>query len=168
VSDVWTANKDTVMGLYGKTEEPAERIQEIMETKSALKKIATQYTIEAEEGVDMKTFLERSRKPVVKLLEKFGNIKFHTKVECMIEKRNPDDGGSTESKSSFRATTRTKLIGDHVDDLYDDVVREMMRNFIQYQKKGSWWVLKRVERLTIHVTVQTTKWVAVHSITGKY
>jgi hypothetical protein len=97
----------------------------------------------------MRTFLERVRKPVVELLEKSGNVKVHTEVECVMERRNPDDGDSTENKSSFKA--KTKLVCDNVDDLYHTVVGEMLRNFIEYQKNGSEWVLRRVERLTIHV-----------------
>jgi hypothetical protein len=49
---------------------PAIRI-----TKSAPKKFVTQYTVEAEGNVDLTNFQKKAKKPVVKLLEKSGNIK---------------------------------------------------------------------------------------------
>ena len=56
-------------------EDQEERTPAIKITKSALKKFVTQYTVEAEGNVDLTNFLKKAKKPVVKLLEKSGNIK---------------------------------------------------------------------------------------------
>ncbi|CAB4008991.1 Hypothetical predicted protein [Paramuricea clavata] len=121
---------------------------------SAIRGMVERYRIEPTTAFDVLTFLELARPRVRGLLDGLrGNMSSNIRLEliCLMGKELED--GREELKEASFITGNYKLHGVDAltDEIWEQMKEKILIEFSRYQKGGSNYVLKRVQRLYIHV-----------------
>ena len=162
VDDVWNFVKNNVQRLRSKKslepepEPEYSHLQEphnfpIYESKSALKGITKQYTIDGKEGYDPESFMRKVKSQVVGLLNRNRQNKVYLALKCVMEKRDMSTGEVVTEEATFRSITETIVDGTDVNKVYNDAVVKMMESKTNFRSMGSNSQFRSVVKLDINI-----------------
>ena len=128
--------------------------QGLEKEKSALEDFVNKYTIQGIPGLIPMDFFEHINQTLRDFLTYHRNIKFRLVLVCIMEKQNIQQNvgvvGLEEGKAYFNSLTITNTKSDDLDKLIQ-ISKDAIEGLIEgYQKAGSGWYFKEVERLEIH------------------
>ena len=128
--------------------------QGLEKEKSALEDFVNKYTIQGIPGLIPMDFFEHINQTLRDFLTYHRNIKFRLVLVCIMEKQNIQQNvgvvGLEEGKAYFNSLTITNTKSDDLDKLIQ-ISKDVIAGLIEgYQKAGSGWYFKEVERLEIH------------------
>ena len=105
------------------TEHVRRNYPPLQESRSALRKFTTQYTIEGREGYEPQSFLREVRRTVTNLLRNNRRTKVKLILRCNMERVSilSEDGTITDS-AAFHSNVEVNLEGTDVNDLYNTMV----------------------------------------------
>ena len=92
---------------------------ELIETKSALNKFTTQYTIHGADGYDPLTFLKIVEPEVTKLFTDNRSIKVKIILKCLMEKSDLNTGEQIIKDAAFHSNVDVNLEATDVNKLYN-------------------------------------------------
>ena len=136
--------KKKVMSLF-----PKQQLQFEESKKSALKGFTKKHTIKAtNQTFDPKTFLMVVKQ---KTLEKFqSQTKVRLVLKARMEKVSPTDGGSIVQVRNFQSKTAMVLESANLDELWTEIVEQILENIAVFQMNGSGWTFHSTVSLDIH------------------
>ena len=120
------------------------------ESKSALKKFATQYTIDGVKGYVPKTFLSAVKPTILHFLKEHRNIKLKIILKCTMSKTNIATGEVEYTPAAFQSNVEIILQGTDLDDLYLKMTGRVLENLATFQMRGSNWVFETIDSLELH------------------
>ena len=133
---------------------------ELVESKSALKNFAKQYTIEGREGYGPKRYLLTAKPTILTFLRENNNIKLQLALKCRMKKiisKKIMDGKITIRKEEviyteayFLSKVEINFQGTDVEDLYSKMMHKILVSLETFIREGSGWIFDRVEELHIH------------------
>jgi len=114
-----------------------------------LKGFAKGHTIKAKnQTFDPKTFLLAVKQ---KALEKFQNqTKVRRVLKARMEKVSPTDGSSIVEIRNFQSKTAIVLESNNLDELWTELVEQILENIAVSQMNGSGWTFHSIVSLDIH------------------
>ena len=127
-----------------------QSLYELKESKSALRRFTTQYTIEGRVGYDPQSFMLDVKQVVINFLRKNRMIKVKLILRCNMEKNNISTGEVIKNKTSFHSKPEVNLEGTDVDDLYNTMVDRVLDAMATFQRDRSNWTFKSIICLEIH------------------
>ena len=127
-----------------------EQLFKLEESKSALKKFATQYTIDGVEGYVPKTFLSAVKPVINRFLKEHRNIKLKIILKCIMSKTNIATGEVEYTPAAFQSNVEIILQGTDLDDLYLKMTGRVLENLATFQMRGSNWVFETIDSLELH------------------
>jgi hypothetical protein len=123
---------------------------EFEETKSALRKFTTQYTIHGKDGYDPLTFLKIVEPEVTKLLTDNRGTKVKVFLKCMMEKNDLQSGEVVLHAAAFHSDIYVNLEATDVDKLYGTMSEVVLERLAKFQQLGSNWRFKSIIDLQVH------------------
>ena len=117
---------------------------ELIETKSALKKFTTQYTIHGEDGYDPLTFLKIVEPGVTKLLTDNRSIKVKITLKCLMEKSDLQTGAQIIKDAAFHSDVDVNLVATDVNKLYNTMSGVVLERLGAFQQRGSNWRFRQL------------------------
>jgi hypothetical protein len=123
---------------------------EFEETKSALRKFTTQYTIHGKDGYDPLTFLKIVEPEVTKLLTDNRGTKVKVILQCMMEKNDLQSGEVVLHAAAFHSDTDVNLEATDVNELYSTMSEVVLERLAKFQRLGSNWRFKSIKDLQVH------------------
>jgi len=98
----------------------------IRESKSALKVITKQYTIDGKEGYDRESFMKAVKSQVVGLLSISRQNKFNFVLTCVMERVNRKTGKVDSCNAPVATKAKVVLESTDVAELCDNAVTTML------------------------------------------
>lgn len=123
---------------------------EIKETKSAIKGVTKQYTIEGHNGVDPSTFLNAVKQQVVNLLSQSRHTKVNIVLTCVMERVDIQSGEVIEAEVPFATKAEVVLESTDLSELYARATDKILETIATFQMRGSNWRFKAVVRMDIN------------------
>ncbi len=112
--------KNQIIQLYNKPNANNNKGSfELNETKSALKGVTKQFTINEVDGCDAQTFMNAVKSQVVNLLKENRLNKFKFVLTCVMEKVDMKTGNVERADFPFLSKSEVVLEATDVDELYD-------------------------------------------------
>jgi hypothetical protein len=134
-----------VKSYYKKTD-----VFELKESKSALKKFTTQYTIQGKSGYDPLSFLKKVEPEVLKLLTSNRKIKVKLILNCMMEKNDIQTGEAVIHAAAFHSNINVNLEATDVNELCNTMYGTVLEKLATFQQRGSNWRFKSIIDLQVH------------------
>ena len=88
------------------------------------------------------------------LLKKVGPQKWYVAVKCRMYKLDKD-GNRMEVSSFFHGAMQTLLRSEDFEDSYQSSLNKIWQSFDVYLKRGSGWLLERVEKILLNTYTYT-------------
>jgi hypothetical protein len=148
VNEKWESMKSTVLGYFDKQEKD---VFELKESKSALNKFTTQYTIHGRDGYDPLSFLKTIKPQVSKLLTDNRGTKVKMILHCMMEKNDLQSGEVVPRESAFHSDIDVNLEATDVTELYNTMSGVVSERLANFQERGSNWQFKSIIDLQVHI-----------------
>ena len=123
---------------------------EIRESKSALKGVTKQFTIDGKEGYDPQSFMKAVKSQVVGLLNNNRQNKFNFVLTCVMERVDMKTGEVDSSNVPFATKATVVLESTDVDDLYENSIDKIVETMTAFQMRGSNWRFASVVKLEIN------------------
>ena len=123
---------------------------QFIETTSALKKYANQYTLNMIRSYDPESFLEKVKPTVLAFFEKHSGIKTKLILECKMEKIDPATGKNKIVDASFASNPEIVLQGTDIPAIYDNMTDKVLENMTTFQRQGSNWRFHSIVKMDIH------------------
>ena len=125
--------------------------------KSAFNNYTSQYVINGSPDYDTKTFLTAAKPFMINIMDKNRNTKVALYLNCYMKREKPDpDGFIYESEKFAFHSVGKKIITENTDPhvIYGEMIDEIEEEVQKVkQAKGSGWVFKKVENLTLHTDI---------------
>jgi len=122
----------------------------VIETKSALKKFTTQYTIHGADGYDPLTFLKIVEPEVTKLFTDNRSIKVKIILKCLMEKSDLKSGEQIIKDAAFHSDVEVNLEATNVNEMYNTMSGVVLERLGAFQQRGSNWRFRTIVNLEIH------------------
>ena len=123
---------------------------ELQETKSALKKFTTQYTIHGKDGYDPLTFVKIVEPEVTKLLTDNRSIKVKLLLKCLMVKSDLKTGAEISKDAVFHSDVHVNLEATDVKELYNTMSGTVLERLANFQEQGSNWRIRSIINLEVH------------------
>ena len=137
-----------------RTNYPPRQPFEVREGNSALRNFARVYTVDGIEGVDARTFLDRVRENITRVLRNNRGTKVKLIFKCGMER--PSTLGETVIKpANFSSEIHINLDGTDEVDIYITMVERILENMAVFQSLGSGWRLYNIIKLELHTVSYT-------------
>jgi len=132
---------------------PKQQIKFEESKRSALKGFAEEKTIKAtNQTFDPKTFLVVVKQ---KALEKFQRqTKVRLVLKARMEKVSPTDESSIVEVRNFQSKTAIVLKSTNLDELWTEIVEQILENIAVFQMNGSGWTFHSI----VSLDIQTAKY----------
>ena len=85
--------------------------KELVETDSALKNFARQFTVDGESGFDPKSFFNATKQSVLKILRENRGVKVKIILNCLMKRIDLKTGEETKVEAAFHSEVKTNLLG---------------------------------------------------------
>jgi len=122
----------------------------IRESKSALKGITKQYTIDGKEAYDPESFMNAVKSQVVGLLCINRQNNFNFVLTCVMERVDRKSGEVDNCNVSFATKAKAVLESTDVAELYDNAIDKIAGSIATIQRRGSNWQFASVVKLEIY------------------
>ena len=137
-----------------RTNYPPRQPFEVREGNSALRNFARVYTVDGIEGVDARTFLDRVRENITRVLRNNRGTKVKLIFKCEMER--PSTLGETVIKpANFSSEIHINLDGTDEVDIYITMVERILENMAVFQSLGSGWRIYNIIKLELHTVSYT-------------
>ena len=129
-----------------------KRIFEVIESNSALRNFANDYTIDGKEGFDPQSFMDGARENMIGLLRNNRNTKVKLILKCyMISERD-----NLIKDFPFHSEIEINVEGTNENEIYTtmtDTILERIANLINGSSGGgSGWIFYKIIKLELHTT----------------
>ena len=130
---------------------------EIKLEKSALSNFAEKYVIDGKPGLTPLQYFAKIVTHLKDFLRNHRNIKVRMLLICLMERKiiEKSKGQSKiiyeQDKAYFHSQTQINLEKSDVKVILSLMLREIMGNLINYQRKGTGWYFKEVISFEIHI-----------------
>ena len=132
-----------------RTNYPPRQPFEVREGNSALRNFARVNTVDGIEGVDARSFLDRVRENITRVLRNNRGTKVKLIFKCEMER--PSTLGETVIKpANFSSEIHINLDGTDEVDIYITMVERILENMAVFQSLGSGWRLYNIIKLELH------------------
>ena len=125
--------------------------KELVETDSALKNFAKQFTVDGEPGFDPKSFFNAIKQSLLKILRENRGVKAKIILNCLMKRIDLKTGEETKVEAAFHSGVKTNLLGTNEKKLLNVMFEEVLENMAQFQRRGSNWRFVEVLKLEIHL-----------------
>ena len=137
-----------------RTNYPPRQPFEVREGNSALRNFARVYTVDGIEGVDARSFLDRVRENITRVLRNNRETKIKLIFKCNMER--PSTLGETVIKpANFSSEIHINLDGTDEEDIYITMIERILENMAVFQSLGSGWRLYNIINLELHTVSYT-------------
>ena len=138
-----------------RTNYPPKQPFEVREGNSALRNFARVYTVDGIEGVDARSFLDRVRENITRVLRNNRETKIKLIFKCNMER--PSTLGETVIKpADFSSEIHINLDGTDEEDIYITMIERILENMAVFQSLGSGWRLYNIIKLELHTVSYTS------------
>ena len=125
--------------------------KELVETDSALKNFARQFTVDGEPGFDPKSFFNATKQSLLKILRENRGVKAKIILNCLMKRIDLKTGEETKVEATFHSEVKTNLLGTNEKKLLNVMFEEVLENMARFQRRGSNWKFEEVLKLEIHL-----------------
>ena len=137
-----------------RTNYPPRQSFEVRESNSALRNFARVYTVDGIEGVDARTFLDRVRENITRVLRNNRRTKVKLIFKCWMEKTSTL-GETIIKEFAFHSDIHVNLDGTDEDDIYITMTEKILEKMATCQNSGSGWRLYNIISLELHTVGYT-------------
>ena len=137
-----------------RTNYPPRQSFEVRESNSALRNFARVYTVDGIEGIDVRTFLDRVRENITRVLRNNQGTKVKLIFKCWMEKTSTL-GETVIKEFAFHSDIHINLEGTDEDDIYVTMTERILEKMATCQNSGSGWRLYNIINIELH-TVRYT------------
>ena len=146
-----------------RTNYPPRQPFEVREGNSALRNFARVYTVDGIEGVDARSFLDRVREYITRVLRNNRETKIKLIFKCYMER--PSNLGETIIKpADFHSDIHINLEGTDEDDIYIIMTERILEKMATFQSLGSGWRLYNIINIELHtvsyIPLRGETWIA--------
>ena len=146
-----------------RTNYPPRQSFEVRESNSALRNFARVHTVDGIEGIDVRTFLDRVRENITRVLRNNRGTKVKLIFKCYIER--PSNLGETIIKpADFHSDIHINLEGTDEDDIYITMTERILEKMATFQSLGSGWRLYNIINIELHtvsyIPLRGETWIA--------
>ena len=113
------------------------REKELVETASALKKFARQFTVDGEAGFDPKAIFNVTKPSLLLILRENRQQKVKLILKCLMKRIDLKTGEETRVEAAFHSETKINLSGTNEKKLLNIMIEEALENMAQFQRRGS-------------------------------
>ena len=132
-----------------RTNYPPRQPFEVREGNSALRNFARVYAVDGIEGVDGRSFLDRVRENITRVLRNNRGTKVKLIFKCDMER--PSNLGETIRKpADFHSDIHINLEGTDEDDIYIIMTERILEKMATFQSLGSGWRLYNIINIELH------------------
>ena len=131
--------------------------KELVETKSALKKFAKQFTVDGEVGFDPKSFFNITKRSLLKILRENKQQKVKLILKCLRKKIGLKTGEETKTEANFHLEIENNLPGKNEKKLLNSMIEEVLENMAKFQRRESGWRFEEILKLELHL-VEFAPW----------
>ena len=144
---------DEITG-HVRTNYPPRQPFEVREGNSALRNFARVYTVDGIEGIDARSFLDRVRENITRVLR--NNIGRKVKLIFKCEMERPSNLGETVIKpANFHSDIHINLEGTDEDDIYITMIERILEKMATFQSLGIGWRLYNITNIELHTVTYT-------------
>ena len=142
-------------GFKEKAEEKKKELRklhekELVETASALKKFARQFTVGREPGFDPKSFFNVVKQSLLQILRENRQQNVKLILKCLMKKIDLKTGEETRVEAAVHSETEINLSGTNEKKLLNVMIEEALENMAQFQRRGSNRRFAEVLKLELH------------------
>ena len=143
VSDALKNLKEKINALF-------EEKFEVREGQSALSNFTREKIIDGRPGYDPKTFFQKTRNRLIKILKENKNTKTKMIFICKMQRTDLKTGETIEIDADFHSEIEKNLAETDENKLLDKMIARIAEVLANFQQSGSNWVFQRIIRLEIH------------------
>ena len=137
-----------------RTNYPPRQPFEVREGNSALRNFARVHTVDGIEGIDARSFLDRVRENITRVLRNNRGTKVKLIFKCEMER--PSNLGETVIKpANFHSDIHINLEGTDEDDIYITMTERILEKMATFQSLGSGWRLYNIINIELHTVSYT-------------
>ena len=146
-----------------RTNYPPRQSFEVRESNSALRNFARVHTVDGIEGIDARTFLDRVRENITRVLRNNRGTKVKLIFKCYMER--PSNLGETIIKAAdFHSDIHINLERSDEDDIYITMTERILEKMATFQSLGSGWRLYNIINIELHtvsyIPLRGETWIA--------
>ncbi len=128
----------------------------ILHVQVGLGSTVTTQEVEVTDILDPLTSLpaarEQIREHLIEHMLRFHGVKWYVNLVITLYKHNKE-GEQIEITPSFQGLVETLLLEEDFDTEYDEHIDDIMKRLKEWVNKGSGWIVRRVEGITLSVAV---------------
>ena len=109
------------------------------------------YTTDRVDGYSPMPFLSDVRTVVTKLLKESRQTKVKMVLYCNMLRTNLLTGETVETTTPFTSSIHEILEGTDINNLYNTMIRRILKNLATFQIRDSNWAFVSIINLTIHI-----------------
>ena len=132
-----------------RTNYPRRQSFEVRESNSALRNFARVHTVDGIEGIDARTFLDRVRENITRVLRNNRETKVKLIFKCYME-RTSNLGETIIKPADFHSDIHINLEGTDEDDIYITMTERILEKMASFQSLGSGWRLYNITNIELH------------------
>ena len=125
--------------------------KELVETKSALKKFARQFTVEGDPVFDPKSFFNATKASLLRILRENRQTKVKLILKCLMKRIDLKTGEETKTEAAFHSKNKINLPATKEKKFLNDMIEEVLDNMAKFQRRGSNWRFEEVLKLELHL-----------------
>ena len=138
--------KNQIKKLYNKRDTSFH----LKEPKSALKKFAIPYQINAKDWIDPHLFLVNVNQSITNLIINARQTKVKLILSCMMEKVDIKSGEVIVKEAAFHSKTKVNLESTNCNELFSKMKETVLESLAKFQRQGSNWRFHSVLSLDLH------------------
>ena len=125
--------------------------KELVETKSALKKFAKQFTVDGEPNFDPKSFFNATKVSLLRILRENRQQKVKLILKCLMKRIDLKTGEETKTEAAFHSEIENNLPGTNEKKLLNSMIEEVLEKMANFQRRLSNWRFEEILKLELHL-----------------
>ena len=125
--------------------------KKLVETKSALKKFARQFTVEGDPVFNPKSFFNVTKVSLLRILRKNRQTKVKLIRKCLMKRIDLKTGEETKTEAAFHYENKINLPATKKKKLLTSMIEEVLENMAKFQRRGSNWRFEEILKLELHL-----------------
>ena len=130
------------------------RLFKLVESRSALKNLAKQYTIDGSDyRGDANSFFSAVKLTILRFLNENHNIKFRLVLSCELSRTDITTSETEYTTAYFVSDVHIILQGTSqkdINDIYQRCVEKILESLANFQAGASNWIFELIQQLEIH------------------
>ena len=122
----------------------------VRDGQSSLNNFAREKIIDGKPGYDPKSFFQKTRNLLIKILEENKNTKTKMIFICQMQRTDLKTGETIEIDADFHSEIEINIAETDEKKLLDKMIARIEEVLANFQQSGSNWVFQRIIRLEFH------------------